>query len=143
MKNPFQQGDVKVYETYVTEEKIAQFPEGVVHPVYSTFALAQDVEWCCRLFVLDMIEPEKDEEGVGTFVSVRHLAPAPLGSKVTIKATLLYVNENTVHCRYEAFVGPIKIAEGEQTQKIISKSRFQKRIQKIQNQIQNSTSKSS
>jgi predicted thioesterase len=133
MKNPFQPGDVKTYETYVTEEKLARFASGVVHPVYSTFALAQDAEWCCRLFVLDMLEPEKDEEGVGTFVSVKHLAPAPLGSKITIRATLLYVKNNTIHCRYEAYAGTIKIAEGEQTQKIISKTSFWKRIQAIQN----------
>ncbi len=126
MKNPFKPGDTKEYITKVTEEKLARFESGLVHPVYATFALAQDAEWCCRLFVLDMLE--EGEEGIGTFVSVHHEAPAPLGATIRFVATLMYVKGNTVHCRYEAFFKNTRIAFGEQTQKIIHKATFQKRL---------------
>lgn len=119
MRNPFQIGDQKRFYTQVTPEKVAQFHGEIVHPYYSTFALAQDAEWACRLFVLEMKEP--DEEGIGTFLSVHHISPVPLGSSVEIIATLLWVRERTVHCAYEVWANGTRAAYGEQTQKILKK----------------------
>ncbi len=100
---------------------MAAFDTGPVHPVYSTFALARDAEWVCRLFVLEM--KEEHEEGIGTFVSVEHVGPALLGSLVRFTAILLDVRDNRVRCRYEAHVGERMIARGEQEQRILQKSR--------------------
>lgn len=122
MINPFQPGDVKTYRTTVTEDKLARFDAGLVHPVYSTFALSRDAEWACRLFVLEMREP--GEEGVGAFVSVEHLAPAPLGAEIEIRATLAEVSGNRVECEYEAYSGERLVARGAQTQRIINKAKF-------------------
>ena len=135
MKNPFSPGAQKKYQTLVTEEKIALFDEeGIVHPVYSTFALGKDAEWACRLLVLEM--REAGEEGVGAYLSVEHLYPAPLGSKVEIVATLMSVEANRVHCKYEAFSNGFCIAKGEQTQKIINKQKFDALINEIGKSIQ-------
>ncbi|MCS7162300.1 MAG: hypothetical protein NZ958_03070 [Bacteroidia bacterium] len=114
-------GAQKRYKTEVLPDKVAQFHGQVVHPYYATFALAQDAEWACRLFVLDM--KEEDEEGIGTYISVHHIAPAPVGAAVEIVATLLWVREQTIHCAYEVFWEGRRIAYGEQTQKIIPKRR--------------------
>ncbi|MEZ4825647.1 MAG: hypothetical protein R3C61_05030 [Bacteroidia bacterium] len=122
MKNPFQPGDTQIYKTQVTDEKLARFETGLVHPVYSTFALGRDAEWTCRLFVLEMLEP--GEEGVGSYLSISHLSPAPLHAKVRIVATLESVNGREVVCNYEVFWGEKKIATGKQIQKIIRKSDF-------------------
>ncbi|MBI1192212.1 MAG: hypothetical protein GC205_03410 [Bacteroidetes bacterium] len=119
----FQPGDVQHFERLVTKEHLAAFESGQVHPVYATFALARDAEWVCRLFVLAM--KEAHEEGIGTYVSVEHLAPARLGSTVVFKATLLTVQGNRVRCRYEAFVGEELIARGEQEQRILHKSKVE------------------
>ncbi len=129
MKNPFQTGDLKVYETTVTEAKLASFDGVLVHRVYSTFALAKDVEWACRLFVLEM--KETGEEGVGSFLSVNHLFPAPLSSKVRIEAKIREVIGNKIVCTYQAFANEHLIAEGEQTQRIIQKERFAKVLEDI------------
>lgn len=129
LKNPFHPGDIKTYETFVTEEKLAQFDSGLVHPVYSTFALGRDVEWACRLFVLEM--REEGEEGVGSFLSIEHRYPAPLGSQVNIVATLDQVTKNEVICSYEVLANGHLVATGKQGQKIIQKARFEQLIQSI------------
>lgn len=122
MQNPFSIGDKKVFETKVTDEKLASFQSGLVHPVYSTFALGRDAEWACRLFVLEM--KTDGEEGVGTSLTIEHHYPAPLGSSVHIEATLIDVTGIQVTCRYEAYANGRLIASGKQVQKIIDKSRF-------------------
>jgi predicted thioesterase len=130
MKNPFAEGDIKVYETTVTEQKLARFDAGLVHPVYSTFALGKDAEWACRLFVLEM--KEAGEEGIGSYLSIEHLYPAPLGSKVRITATLESVVKNEVICTYVAEANGHVIAKGRQSQKIIDKKKFDSFLQQIE-----------
>lgn len=120
MRNPFSPGAEKVYRTQVTPEKVAQFHNKVVHPVYATFSVAQDAEWTCRLFVLDMLQA--NEEGIGTFVSVKHIASVPVGAEVEFKATLLWVRGNVIHCSWEGYWQEKCFAYGEQTQKILKKS---------------------
>jgi predicted thioesterase len=119
----FRVGDTKEYSAYVTEEKLARFEAGLVHPVLSTFYLAKEAEWCCRLFVLDMLE--EGEEGIGVFVSVNHLSPAPLGALVDYRAAVEKIEKNQIDCVYQAFWGQTLIAEGKQVQKIINKAKFE------------------
>lgn len=122
MKKLFRSGDQKFFTTIVTEDSVASFNQQQVHPVYSTFALARDAEWACRLFVLDM--KEEHEEGIGTHLSIDHLAPALVGSEVEITATLVHVTGNNVHCTFEAKHGRRVLAKGTQTQKILLKSKL-------------------
>jgi predicted thioesterase len=134
MKNPFSPGHVKVYATTVTPDKLAAFDAapggGTVHPLYSTFALAKDAEWACRLFVLDMLEP--GEEGIGSFVSVRHVSPALQGSNIRIEATLQRVEGSLIYCTYQAFCDGRLLAHGEQEQRILDKARFYASLAKLQ-----------
>jgi predicted thioesterase len=69
----------------VSHADTANLDSGQVHPVYATFALGRDAEWCCRLFVLEM--KEEDEEGIGTFLSIEHRSPALENSQVVFTAT--------------------------------------------------------
>ena len=125
------------HRVQVTDDRLARFADqpggGLIHPVYATFALAQDAEWCCRLFVLQMLEP--GEQGVGSYVSVEHVAPAPLGAQVTFTATLLAVEGNRIRCRYEAHTqgpeGARLIARGEQEQRIVDAARFAQTIARL------------
>lgn len=130
VKNPFQPGDRKEYLTEVTADKLAAFDTGLVHPVYSTFALGKDAEWACRLFVLEMKDP--GEEGIGSYLSIEHLYPAPLGSKVRIVATLKEVVDNRIVCSFEASANGRIIAKGDQEQRILDKARFDKLINQIE-----------
>jgi fluoroacetyl-CoA thioesterase len=122
VKNPFQPGDTKTFRTSVTADKLAEFESGIVHAVYGTFALGRDAEWACRLFVLDM--KEDGEEGIGSFLSVEHVSPAPLGTAVEITATLEEINQNKVVCTYKVLAGDRLVAHGRQIQKIIQKAHF-------------------
>lgn len=125
MKSVFHRGDKKTYSTRVKQEDIARFESGVVHQVYSTFALARDAEWSGRLFVLDM--KEEHEEGIGVHISVDHLGPAFIGEEVCFVATFEDQNEKgEVFNSYEAFVGERLIASGRQVQRILPKERIEK-----------------
>ncbi|MEL6695633.1 MAG: hypothetical protein AAFP89_05300 [Bacteroidota bacterium] len=130
MKNLFQEGDKKIYTTEVTEDKLATFNSGPVHPVYGTFALGRDAEWAGRLFVLDMIEHE--EEFVGAYLDITHISPALLGSKVRFEATFQKIDaKGAVHTLYEAYCGDRLIAKGKQIQHPIDKQRFQRYIETL------------
>ena len=123
MNNPFKIGDIKEHFHTVNENDLAEFRTGKVHDLYSTFALGRDAEWCCRLFVLEMIED--DEQGIGTFLNISHRSPAFLGSEVRFEAELTEVVTNNVTCKFRAFVGTRIVAEGEQGQKILKKDRLE------------------
>jgi len=130
MKNPFRKGDTKTFQRLVTETHIAKFETGTVHQLYATFAIAQDMEWVCRLFVLDMLEV--GEEGIGTQLSIEHISPCLMGETATHTATLEYVEGNTIFCSVVVTSGERIIAKGTQTQKIIDKTRFSKKLHEIQ-----------
>ena len=130
MKNPFKKGDTKTFERVVTTEHIAKFDTGTVHQLYATFAIAQDMEWTCRLFVLEMLE--EGEEGIGAQLSIEHVSPCLLGETATHTAVLEYVDGNTVFCSVIVKSGDRIIAKGTQTQKIIDKRRFYKKLHEIE-----------
>jgi len=131
MINPFKVGDKKTYSIVVLQNDTAAFNSGQVHPVYSTFALGKDAEWCCRLFALEMKEP--DEEGIGTFLSIEHKSPALIGSRVDFTATIESIRNNEIICYYEAFVNNRIIACGKQGQKIIKKEKLERLFNSLSN----------
>lgn len=122
MKNPFSIGDKKYYQKVVQKSEVATFESGEVHPFYGTFALARDAEWSSRLFVLEM--KDANEEGIGIFVNITHVAPALVGEKVVFTAKLIQVQKNEVICSIEAAVGDRLIAKGETGQKIIKRTKL-------------------
>ncbi len=124
MQHLFQPGDSKTFTRMVREEDCAAFDSGPVHPVYATFALARDAEWCCRLFVLEM--KEEDEEGIGTMISVEHVSPALAGSTVTFTATVKKTEGHTILCSFTAHAGSRLVARGEQEQKVLKKEKLGK-----------------
>ena len=122
MKDIFSVGDTKQFKRQVGLNDIASFNEKPVHQVYATFALGRDAEWCCRLFVLDMIE--EDEEGIGTFLHVNHHAPALLNEVVNFEAKFSTIQKNEIVCSYTAKVGDRLVASGETGQKILKKEKI-------------------
>ena len=124
MKQVFQIGDKISLEFTVGSDDLASFNNGEVHPFYSTFALGRDVEWTCRQFVLKM--KETDEEGIGTFLNIRHLSPAMKGSLVHIEAIIVKLKGNQIDCEWEARIEDRVIAQGEQGQKILKLDKVQR-----------------
>lgn len=129
MKNSFQPGDTKTYTHVVTVEDVPAFHEQLVHPVYSTFALARDAEWTGRLFVLEM--KDADEEGIGTAVTITHHAPALPGEAVCFISSIQAINGNEIITPFQAFVGNRLIASGETRQKILKKEKLQRLFEKL------------
>ena len=129
MKDTVKTGDIRTFIRKVKKEDVAAFESGQVHEVYSTFALARDAEWCCRLFVLDM--KEADEEGIGTSVSVQHMAPAFVGEEVVFTAVAEQLQKNEIICSYKAQVGDRLVATGTQGQKIVNKEKLNSRFEAL------------
>ena len=105
-------------------EDQAIFNGELLPEVYSTFALARDFEWSSRLFFLEL--KDEDEEGVGTFVQIDHLAPAFVGEEVTVTATVEEIKGMELVCSIEARVGSRLIAKGRTGQKMLKKDRLRK-----------------
>ncbi len=131
MKNIFKVGDVMHLQHLVVDSDLATFNEENVHPFFSTFALGREAEWVCRQFVLQM--KETDEEGIGTFLNIRHLSPAFLGDTVEFTATVSVLEGHRIDCTFQAKVGDRVVAEGEQGQKILKKEKVERLIQQVKN----------
>jgi fluoroacetyl-CoA thioesterase len=62
--------------------------------VYATPRMVSDVEYTCRDFLLQHLDP--GEDSVGAHVSIDHLAPTPLGLAVTIEVRVSEVDRRKV-----------------------------------------------
>jgi predicted thioesterase len=62
--------------------------------VYATPRMVSDVEYTCRDFLLEHLDP--GEDSVGAHVSIDHLAATPLGLKVTIEARIAEIDRRRV-----------------------------------------------
>lgn len=62
--------------------------------VYATPRMVSDVEYSCRDFLLEHLDP--GEDSVGTHVSIDHLAATPLGLDVTIEISVSEVDRRKV-----------------------------------------------
>ncbi len=131
MKNIFEVGNQLTLVHVVDQADLATFETGNVHPFYSTFALGRDAEWACRQFVLQM--KESDEEGIGTFLNIRHKSPAMLGDTVEFIATVSVLEGHQIDCTFVAKVGERIVAEGEQGQKILKKEKLERLVNQIIN----------
>lgn len=123
MKDIFKIGDQKIHEYVVIEEDSASFNNVQVHPVLSTFSLGREAEWVCRLFVLDM--KEELEEGIGSFLDIKHISPALIGQTVKFIAEVESIKGTEIICSYEAFVGDRIVAKGRQGQHILATEKIQ------------------
>ena len=62
--------------------------------VYATPRMVSDVEYTCRDFLLEHLDP--GEDSVGAHVSIDHLAATPLGLKVTIDVRIVELDRRRV-----------------------------------------------
>ncbi|MEQ8363808.1 MAG: hotdog domain-containing protein [Cyclobacteriaceae bacterium] len=122
MKNLPNTGDIRVYKKRVEEADVAAFHGKVLHAVYSTFAMARDMEWSSRLFFIEM--KEDDEEGVGTHLSIDHHSPAFVGEELVFSAKVISLTGNELICSIEAKVGDRLIAIGKTGQKMLKRDKL-------------------
>jgi len=71
---------------------------------------------------------EAGQETVGISLEIQHLAPTPVGMKVTAKAELVEVDRRRLVFRVEAFDEQEKIGQGMHQRMIIDLDRFLARV---------------
>ena len=111
----------------VTEEMCPGFDGVVVHPIYSTWSMAHHMELAARILLAPHLEDH--EEGIGSHLSIDHLAPTPLGRTVRVVAeavelspTTLIADVFTYHVRPD---GTEKlVGKGRQIQRILPKTKL-------------------
>ncbi|MDM7324437.1 MAG: thioesterase family protein [Thermus sp.] len=114
-----------VFETVVTPEMTVNFEElGPVHPVYATYWMAKHMELAGRKIILPFLE--EGEEGIGSYVEVRHLASALPGMRVRILARHERTEGNRVYASMEAYneLGDL-IGRGRTEQVILPKAKVE------------------
>src|SRR5699024_12441880 len=90
-----------------------------VHPVSPTVAMVYHMEWVSRKIILPL--REEHEEGMGGAVTLKHVSPSPLGSTVTLTATLIGYEGTKVMTDVKAYNDAGLIGKGEVTQIILPK----------------------
>jgi len=113
-------------EITVGDTMVAAFDGEVVHRVYGTASMVGHMEMAARLLVLDA--RDEGEEGIGYHVEVTHCAPAPVGTRVTIVATLHAVEGNRVVCDVEARSRHGIIGHGRVTQVVLPRELIDRRF---------------
>ena len=122
MKELIQVGEKRAHTYTVTDADLAQFQSKLVHQVCSTFALAREMEWSSRLFVIEMIDD--DEEGIGTSIHINHQSPALKGENLEITATVKSIIEHEIICDIKVLVKNRTIAFGQTGQKILKRTKI-------------------
>ena len=126
MKWGMEVGREETIEIIVTEDMFAVFEGDIVHPVYSTVAMTYHMEWVSRKIILPFLEDH--EEGMGASVQLKHIAPSPLGSTVTLTATLVELRDNIVLTRVTAKNRLGVIGEGKVKQVILTKEKILEKL---------------
>ena len=93
MKSTLQK-DLSFQKSIVVDEARCIGFMGKEGMVYATPRMVSDVEYACRDFLLQHLDP--GEDSVGAHVSIDHLAATPLGLTVEISAKVVEVDRRKV-----------------------------------------------
>ncbi|MDR6226767.1 thioesterase family protein [Desmospora profundinema] len=129
MKEGLCQGHREAMQITVTPEMTASFGGEEVHPTLSTVTMVYYMEWVGRKIILPFLE--EGEEGVGGSISVRHLAPAPVGKTVTFIAEAVRVTSSQVLCHVRAEHDKAIVGEGSFLQVILPQQTIRDRIEQM------------
>ncbi len=105
----------------------SKFVEGTPN-VFATAAMVALIEQTCK----DMTQPylKNGQTTVGVHINASHIAPTPIGMKVTAKAELMEVDGRRLEFRVEVFDEVEKISDAEHTRFVIDISRFEAKTMK-------------
>jgi predicted thioesterase len=122
MRPSLKLGNTAEVTVTVTEDMCPAFDGVVVHRVYSTWSMAHHMELAARKVLAPHLDPH--EEGIGSHVSIDHLAPTPLGQQVRIIAKAVELGPSTLVCELTAYDGERVIGRGRQVQRILPKTKL-------------------
>jgi predicted thioesterase len=96
--------------------------------VYATPRIISDVEYTCRNFLLDHLDPGEDT--VGTKVNWEHVGPALLGAEVTLSIELTGVDGRRVTFEATVNEGSDAVARGTHERFIVDVQKVRERLLK-------------
>jgi len=112
----------------VVEENCINFADDRMPAVLSTPWLVAYLEFVARDALSACLDD--NERSVGALVEIEHLAPSPIGSKVTCRARVIHVDGPVVTFHIEAFDPTEPIARGLHKRRVIDADRFARRVAK-------------
>ena len=96
--------------------------------VYATPRIISDLEYTCRNFLLEHLDP--GEDSVGTRVDWEHIGPALLGAEVTISVKLVGVDGRRVTFEASVAEGADAIARGTHERFVVDVQKLRERLLK-------------
>ncbi len=130
MKPSLKVGNTAEVTAQVTEAMCPAFEGDVVHHVYSTWSMAYHMELAARMVLAPHLE--EHEEGIGSHLSIDHVAPTPVGHTVRVVAEATEVDGTTVICDVTAYDGERTVGRGRQVQRVLPKSKLKALIERAQ-----------
>lgn len=131
-------GSFEEFVFEVEENMTAEYVGSGDTKVLATPILINAMETFCFQMLSKDITDGKEFTSVGGMINLKHLAPTPVGKKVTIKITVMTVDRRRIVFRLEARDETEKIAEGLHERRIVERRAFeQKSIQKLNKGIDN------
>lgn len=127
MKRDAKIGDLGEISFVVTEQHAIDFADSQMPAVLSTPWLIWFLEHAAREAMLPLLDPE--ESTVGVHVDVEHLAPTPLGQRVTCTARVINTDGRLISFQFDARDQHEKIARGIHKLRVIRCDRFRKRVE--------------
>lgn len=131
MKSTLRLGSTAEVLITVTDDMCPAFDGVVVHRVYSTWSMAHHMELAARKVLAPHLEDH--EEGIGSHISIDHVAPAPLGHSVRVVAEAVELGPTTLVCDVIAYDGESIIGRGRQVQRILPRATLESLIDRARN----------
>ncbi len=128
MKPSLKVGNTAEVTAPVTEAMCPAFDGVIVHRLYSTWSMAHHMELAARRVLAPHLD--EDEEGIGSSLSIEHLAPTPVGHTVRIVAEAIDVDATTVVCALTAYDGDRIVGRGRQVQRVLPKRKLKALIER-------------
>jgi predicted thioesterase len=125
MKSSLQAGLGVQREITVDESRCIGFmgKEGMV---YATPRMVSDVEYTCRDFLLEHLDP--GEDSVGAHVSIDHLAATPLGLKVTVEVKIAEVDRRKVAFAFSVRDPVEEVGRGKHVRFVVDTTKTRERL---------------
>jgi fluoroacetyl-CoA thioesterase len=94
--------------------------------VYATPRMVSDVEYTCRDFLLQHLDP--GEDSVGAHVSIDHLAATPMGLRVTIEAKVVEVDRRKVTFEFAVHDPVEQVGRGKHVRFVVETAKTRERL---------------
>jgi fluoroacetyl-CoA thioesterase len=94
--------------------------------VYATPRMVSDVEYTCRDFLLQHLDP--GEDSVGAHVSIDHLAATPMGLKVTVEAKIVEIDRRKIVFSFSVKVPIEEVGRGKHVRFVVETAKTRERL---------------